>query len=107
MAIRPLNFKVVIKKIEQENKTDSGIILQENDVEPQHHAIVEAVGPGYPKDDGSHTPLSVKPGDKVVYRPGFMGVGIDDERMIIDESGILGILPVGEDDEDKATGDQP
>lgn len=67
MKIRPLGDRVVIKSIEQESKTKAGIIIPDTAKEKSHQGEVIAVGPGK-IDDGNRIEMSVKIGDKILYK---------------------------------------
>ncbi|MFH4354340.1 MAG: co-chaperone GroES [Neisseriaceae bacterium] len=67
MAIRPLHDRVVIKRLEAEEKTQSGIVLPGSAAEKPDIGEVVAIGPGKPLDTGNVQKLSVKVGDKVLF----------------------------------------
>ena len=66
MTVRPLQDRVLIKRVEEETKTAGGIIIPDNHKEKPAQGIVEAVGTGYRLQDGSVKALDVKKGDKVL-----------------------------------------
>lgn len=93
MNIRPLGEKVVIKKLEAQEKTKSGILLPNQAQEKPQIAEVIAVGPGG-MIDGKEIVMQVKVGDKVIF-PKFAGTEIKldgTEYTIIEESKLLGII---------------
>lgn len=93
MNIRPLGEKVVIKKLEAQDKTKSGILLPNQAQEKPQIAEVMAVGPGG-MVDGKEVVMQVKVGDKVIF-PKFAGTEIKldgSEYTIIEESKLLGII---------------
>ena len=93
MNIRPLGEKVVIKKLDAQEKTKSGILLPNQAQEKPQIAEVMAVGPGGIVD-GKEILMQVKVGDKVVF-PKFAGTEIKldgTEYTIIEESKLLGII---------------
>lgn len=93
MNIRPLGEKVVIKKLEAQEKTKSGILLPNQAQEKPQIAEVMAVGPGG-MIDGKEIVMQVKVGDKVIF-PKFAGTEIKldgTEYTIIEESKLLGII---------------
>lgn len=93
MNIRPLGEKVVIKKLEAQEKTKSGILLPNQAQEKPQIAEVMAVGPGG-IIDGKEIVMQVKVGDKVIF-PKFAGTEIKldgTEYTIIEESKLLGII---------------
>ena len=83
MKMKPLGDRVVLKQVEIEEKTKSGIILPDSAKEKSQEALVVAVGPGKAVD-GRLTPMQVKEGDKVIYSE-YAGteVELDDEKYII------------------------
>ena len=94
MAFRPLHDRVLLKRIEQEDKTRGGIIIPDTAKEKPMQGEVIAVGPGAKSEDGTVTPLDVKVGDRVLYGK-FAGteISIDNEDyLVLRESDIMGIL---------------
>ena len=83
MKMKPLGDRVVLKQVEIEEKTKSGIILPDSAKEKSQEALVVAVGPGKAVD-GKLTPMQVREGDKVIYSE-YAGteVELDDEKYII------------------------
>ena len=81
--MKPLGDRVVLKQVETEEKTKSGIILPDSAKEKSQEALVVAVGPGKAVD-GKLTPMQVREGDKVIYSE-YAGteVELDDEKYII------------------------
>ena len=67
MKIKPLADRVVVKPLEQESKTKSGIIIPDTAKEKSHRGEIIAIGQGR-YDDGKLIPLAVKLGDKVLYK---------------------------------------
>lgn len=93
MNIRPLGERVVIKKVEAEEKTKSGILLPNQAQEKPQFAEVVAVGPGG-IIDGKEIKMEVKVGDKVIF-PKYAGTEIKldgVEYTIIEQSKLLGII---------------
>ena len=95
MQIKPLNDKVVVKASSKEEKTNSGIVLPDTaDKERPEQGEVIAVGPGKLLDNGSRAPMSVKPGDKVLfkkYSPDEFKIE-QEELLVLSEGGIIGII---------------
>ena len=94
MKIKPLHDRVLVKRIEKDNKTKSGIIIPDTAKEKPQEGEVIAVGAGRRDDDGKVHPLDVKKGDKVLFGM-YSGteVKIDDqEYIILREDEILGII---------------
>jgi chaperonin GroES len=94
MNFRPLHDRVLIKRVEVENKTAAGIIIPDSAKETPMQGAVLAVGSGRRNEDGSVTPLDVKAGDQVLFgKWAGTEVTIDGEDVLImKESDLLGIL---------------
>ena len=94
MAFRPLHDRVLIRRVEEENKTPSGIIIPDTAKEKPQQGEVLAVGPGTRDENGKLVPLDVKVGDKVLFgKWSGSEVTIDGEELLImKESDILGII---------------
>ena len=87
----PLADRVVVKPIEREERTKSGIVLPDTAKEKPQEGEIVAAGPGRVNDDGKRIPLDVKVGDKVIYSK-FAGTEYkegDQEYLILRESDIL------------------
>ncbi|MCX7832217.1 MAG: co-chaperone GroES [Actinobacteria bacterium] len=83
VKLRPLEDRVVVKPIEAEEKTKSGIVLPDTAKEKPQQGEVVAVGPGR-YEDGQRIPMEVKVGDKVIYsKYGGTEVKIEGEEYII------------------------
>ena len=94
MKLRPLHDRVIIKRLDNERKTSSGIVIPDNAAEKPDQGEILAVGNGKVGDDGKVRPLGVKVGDKVLFGK-YSGteVKIDEiEHLIIREEDILGIV---------------
>lgn len=94
VGIRPLNEKVLIKRLEAESKTAGGIVLPDSAKEKPKRGKVLGVGTGRVSDDGKRRPLQVKKGDEVLFTS-YAGteIKVDGEEVIImDESDILAVL---------------
>jgi chaperonin GroES len=89
--LQPLADRVLVKPIEKEEKTKSGIYLPDTAKEKPQEGEVLAVGPGKMSDDGKRIPLDVKVGDRIIYaKYGGTEIKVDDEELIIlRESDIL------------------
>ena len=94
MKFRPLHDRVVVKRIEQETKTASGIIIPDTAAEKPQQGEVVAVGPGARGDDNEIVALDVKVGDRVLFgKWSGTEVKIDGEELLImKESDIMGVL---------------
>jgi chaperonin GroES len=94
MKFRPLQDRVLIRRIEQEDKTAGGIIIPDTAKEKPQEGEVIAVGSGVRGEDGKVHPLDVKAGDRILFgKWSGSEVKIDGEDLIImKESDILGII---------------
>jgi chaperonin GroES len=89
--LQPLADRVLVKPIEKEEKTKSGIYLPDTAKEKPQEGEIMAVGPGKMTDDGKRIPMDLKVGDRVIYaKYGGTEIKVDDEElMILRESDIL------------------
>ena len=94
MKFRPLHDRVVVQRIEEEQKTAGGIIIPDTAAEKPQTGKVVAVGPGARGEDGKVEPLDVKSGDKVLFgKWSGTEVKLDGEDLLImKESDIMGVL---------------
>jgi chaperonin GroES len=94
MHFRPLHDRVVVRRIEAEEKTSGGIIIPDTAKEKPQEGEVVAVGPGTRDDSGSLVALSVKTGDRILFgKWSGTEVKIDGEDLLImKESDILGVI---------------
>ena len=94
MKFRPLHDRVVVKRIEQEEKTKGGIIIPDTAKEKPQEGEVIAVGPGGRNEKGEIVPLDVKAGDRVLFgKWSGTEVKIDNEDLLImKESDLLGVI---------------
>ena len=94
MKIRPLQDRILVKRIEEEQQTKGGIIIPDSAKEKPQEGIVIAVGGGRVAEDGTVRPLDVKKGDKVLFsKYGGTEVNLDgQEHLIIREDDVLGVL---------------
>ena len=94
MAFRPLHDRVLVRRIEAEEKTAGGIIIPDSAKEKPAEGEVVSVGSGTKAEDGKITPLDVKAGDKVLFgKWSGTEVKLDGEDLLImKESDILGII---------------
>jgi chaperonin GroES len=94
MKFRPLQDRVLIRRIEQEEKSTGGIIIPDTAKEKPQEGEVVAAGPGARAEDGKVHPLDVKVGDRVLFGK-WSGTEIKldgEELMIMKESDLLGII---------------
>ena len=94
MGFRPLHDRVVIRRVEAEEKTSGGIIIPDTAREKPMEGEVVAVGPGARGEDGKIQPLDVKAGDRVLFgKWSGTEVKLDGEDLIImKESDVMGII---------------
>jgi chaperonin GroES len=94
VKFRPLQDRVLIRRIEQEEKTVGGIIIPDTAKEKPMEGEVMAVGPGTRGDDGKLHPLDVKTGDRVLFgKWSGTEIKIDNEELVVmKESDIMGVV---------------
>jgi chaperonin GroES len=94
MAIRPLHDRLIVKRLEEEEKTKGGIIIPDSAKEKPAEGKVIAVGNGRLSKDGKKMPLEVKKGDRILFaKYGGTEVKIDgEEHLIMKEEDVLGII---------------
>jgi chaperonin GroES len=94
MGFRPLHDRVLIRRVEAEEKTTGGIIIPDTAREKPMEGEVVAVGPGARGEDGKLQPLDVKAGDRVLFgKWSGTEVKLDGEELIImKESDLMGII---------------
>ena len=94
MKIRPLQDRVIVKRVKEEEKTKGGIIIPDTAKEKPIEGEVIAVGNGKPLDDGSVRKLEVKIGERVLFGK-YAGTEVKiegEEHLILREDDILGII---------------
>ena len=94
MKIRPMNDRVLVTRVEEEQKTAGGIIIPDTAKEKPQEGKVVAVGPGKPDDSGKRVPLEVKKGDRILFSK-YAGTEIKidgKEHIFMREDDILAIL---------------
>jgi chaperonin GroES len=94
LNVRPLGDKVLVRRLEAEEKTAGGIVLPDTAKEKPRRGKVEAVGEGKLSDKGSRLAMQVKKGDEVLFAS-YGGTEIKlsgQEYLILDESDILAVL---------------
>jgi chaperonin GroES len=94
MKIRPLQDRVIVKRIEEEEKTKGGIIIPDTAKEKPQEGKVIAVGKGKVTEEGKVIPLDVKAGDRILFGK-YSGTEIKiegEEHLIMREEDILGII---------------
>ncbi|MFN4020722.1 MAG: co-chaperone GroES [Erythrobacter sp.] len=94
MAFRPLHDRVVVRRIEADQKTAGGIIIPDSAQEKPSEGEVVAVGEGARDDDGDRIPMDVKVGDRVLFGK-WSGTEVKingEDLLIMKESDIMGII---------------
>jgi chaperonin GroES len=94
MKIRPLQDRIIVKRVDEEETTKGGIIIPDTAKEKPQEGKVIAVGKGKINDDGKLQPLDVKKGDKVLFSK-YAGTEVNiegDEHLIIREDDVLGVV---------------
>ena len=94
MKIRPLHDRVIVKRLEEERKTASGIVIPDTAAEKPDQGEVMAVGPGKRDDNGKHIALDVKVGDKVLFGK-YAGQTVKvqgEELLVMREEDIMGVV---------------
>ena len=94
MNFRPLHDRVVVRRLEEDERSAGGIIIPDTAKEKPMQAEIIAVGPGGRDENGKVTPLDVKAGDKVIFgKWSGTEVTIDGEELLImKESDIMGVV---------------
>ena len=94
MKIRPLNDRILVKRLEEEEKTAGGIIIPDSAKEKPAEGEIVAVGPGKMNDAGDRAAMDVKVGDRVLFsKYGGTDVKLDGEDfLIMREDDILGVI---------------
>ena len=94
MGFRPLHDRVLVRRVEAEEKTAGGIIIPDTAQEKPQEGEVISVGSGTRSDDGKITPLDVKSGDKILFGK-WSGTEVKiacEDLIIMKESDILGVV---------------
>jgi chaperonin GroES len=94
MKIRPLNDRVLVLRVEEEQKTSGGIIIPDTAKEKPQEGKVVAVGPGKIGDDGKRIPVEIKKGDRILFSK-YSGTEIKidgKEHLFMKADDILGVL---------------
>ena len=94
MNIKPLGDKIIVKRLEAEEKTASGIFLPEGAKEKPQHAKVVRVGTGRTTDDGTHVPFQVKEGDTIILgKWGGTEIKVQgDDYIVMSEDEVLAVV---------------
>ena len=92
--IRPLHDRVIVKRLDEERKTASGIVIPDTAAEKPDQGEVISVGKGKTNDDGKVVPLDVKAGDRVLFGK-YSGQTVrvkGDELLVMREEDIMGVI---------------
>ena len=94
MKVKPLHDRIIVKRLEEEEKTKGGIIIPDTAKEKPIEGKVVAVGDGRINEKGTKIPLDVKKGDRVLFaKYGGTEIKIDgEEHLMMKEDDILGII---------------
>jgi chaperonin GroES len=94
MKLRPLHDRVIVKRLEQETKTASGIVIPDNAAEKPDQGEVLAVGPGKRSDKGDFIALNIKVGDRVLFgKYSGQTVKVDgDELLVMREEDLFAVV---------------
>jgi chaperonin GroES len=94
MKIRPLHDRVIVKRLDNERKTASGIVIPDNAAEKPDQGEIVAVGPGKRDENGKIMTLDVKVGDKVLFgKYSGQTVKVDGEELLVmREEDIMGVV---------------
>jgi len=94
MAFKPLHDRVLVRRVESEEKTAGGLIIPDSAKEKPAEGVIVAVGEGARDEDGDRIPMDVKEGDKILFGK-WSGTEISldgEELLIMKESDIMGII---------------
>ena len=94
MKIRPLHDRVIVKRLEEERKTASGIVIPDTAAEKPDQGEIVSVGKGKRNDDGKLIPVDVKVGDRVLFGK-FSGQTVTvkgEELLVMREEDIMGVV---------------
>ena len=96
MKIRPLHDRVIVKRLEEERKTASGIVIPDAAAEKPDQGQILAVGPGKRDENGKHVALDVKVGDRILFgKYAGQSVKVDGEELLVmREEDIMGVVEV-------------
>ena len=94
MKIRPLQDRILVKRVDEEETTTGGIIIPDSAKEKPQEGLVAAVGPGKTLESGDIAEIAVKAGDRILFSK-YAGTEVNldgEEHLIIREDDVLGIL---------------
>ena len=94
MKIRPLQDRVLIRRVDEEETTTGGIIIPDTAKEKPQEGLIVATGKGRTREDGSVTPLDVKPGDRILFGK-YSGTDVtldSEDYVILREDDVLAVM---------------
>jgi chaperonin GroES len=94
MKIRPLQDRILVKRVDEEEKTTGGIIIPDSAKEKPQEGLVVAIGPGKTLDNGKIAEIAVSAGDRILFSK-YAGTDVnvdDEEHIIIREDDVLAIF---------------
>ncbi len=94
MKLRPLNDRILVKRVEEESKTKGGIIIPDSAKEKPAEGMVISVGNGKMNEDGNRIPVEIKEGDRILFGK-YSGTEVKiegTEYLIMREDDVLGII---------------
>ena len=94
MAFTPLHDRVLVERVESDEKTKGGLIIPDSAKEKPQEGIVRAVGAGAKDDDGDRIPVDVKEGDRILFGK-YAGTEVKiegEEYLIMREDDVLGVI---------------
>lgn len=94
MKVKPLHDRIIVKRLEEEEKTKGGIIIPDTAKEKPFEGRVIAVGDGRIKDDGTKIPMELKKGDRILFSK-YAGTDIKidgEDHLIMKEDDVLAII---------------
>ncbi|MDX1648628.1 MAG: co-chaperone GroES [Myxococcota bacterium] len=94
MKFRPLHDRILVRRVEEEEKTKGGIIIPDTAKEKPQEAVVVAVGPGRVGDDGNMIPMEVSKGDRVLIGK-YAGTEVTldgEEHVIVRQDDVLAVI---------------
>jgi len=94
MKIRPLHDRVIVKRLDQERKTTSGIVIPDNAAEKPDQGEVVAVGPGQRDDNGKLIAMDLKVGDRILFGK-YSGQVVKvegEELLVMREEDVMGVI---------------
>lgn len=94
MKLRPLNDRILVKRVEEEEKTKGGIIIPDSAKEKPAEGVIVAVGVGALNNDGVRVPLEVKKGDRILFgKYGGQEIKVEgEEYLIMSEQEVLCVI---------------